>query len=148
MTISDCPNACSRPQIKDIGIIGVSAPVITEEACSLCGNCVEVCRDQAVQLDADAEIPVIDSQLCLQCGLCAKECPTGTIVDGQKGYRVLLGGKLGRHPRLAEPLPGIHTEDKVLKIVKKCIDYYKANSRNGARFAELYSGPAFLDEAN
>ena len=148
VTISDCPNACSQPQIKDIGIIGASEPAITDQPCSMCGNCVEVCRDRAVQLDEDAEIPIIDGQLCMQCGLCAKECPTGTIVDGKKGYRILLGGKLGRHPRLAEPLPGIYTEDEVLAIVKKCIGYYKANSRNGTRFAELYSGPAFLDETN
>ncbi len=148
VTISDCPNACSQPQIKDIGIIGVSEPAITDEVCSLCGTCVEVCRDQAVRLDEAAKVPVIDHQLCMQCGLCAKECPTGTIVDGKKGFRILLGGKLGRHPRLAEPLSGIYSEDEVLAIVKKCIDYYKANSRNGTRFAELYESPSFLDETN
>lgn len=146
VTISDCPNACSQPQIKDIGIIGVSEPVITDEPCSLCGTCVEVCRDRAVRLDEAAEVPVIDRQLCMQCGLCAKECPTGTLLDGKQGFRILLGGKLGRHPRLAEALPGIYSEDEVLAIVKKCIDYYKANSRDGTRFAELYSGPQFLAE--
>ncbi|MCP3952493.1 MAG: sulfite reductase [Desulfobacterales bacterium] len=147
VTISDCPNACSQPQIKDIGILGVSEPAISAEVCSLCGTCVEVCRDQAVQLVAALEKPLINRQLCLQCGLCAKECPTGTIVNGKKGFRILLGGKLGRHPRLAEPIPGIHSEEEILAIVKKCIDYYKANSRNGTRFAELYAGPQFLEEA-
>jgi len=29
VTIADCPNACSQPQIKDIGIIGASKPGIT-----------------------------------------------------------------------------------------------------------------------
>ena len=148
VTISDCPNACSQPQIKDVGIIGVSEPAISAEACTLCGTCVEVCRDQAVRLDENREEPVIDRQLCLQCGLCAQECPTGTIVDGKKGFRILLGGKLGRHPRLAEALPGIFSEEEVLAVVKKCIDYYKANSRNGTRFAELYTGPEFLTETD
>lgn len=147
VTISDCPNACSQPQIKDIGIIGASKPVLCDEACSLCGACVDVCRDHAVRLDTEKEIPVIDKKLCMQCGLCAKECPTGTITDGQKGFRILLGGKLGRHPRLGEELPGIFSEEEVLAIVKKCIDYYKANSRNGARFAELYEGPQFLEKS-
>jgi len=148
VTISDCPNACSQPQIKDIGIIGACDPVLTAEACTLCGNCVAVCRDRAVSLNETTQKPIIDRQRCLQCGRCAAECPTGTLVDGQKGYRILLGGKLGRHPRLAEPLPGIYTADEVLDIVKKCIDHYKANSRNGARFAELYSGPQFLTETD
>ncbi|GAF73980.1 putative dissimilatory sulfite reductase B (dsrB), partial [marine sediment metagenome] len=31
ITLADCPNACSQPQIKDIGIIGACAPVVTEE---------------------------------------------------------------------------------------------------------------------
>ena len=146
VTISDCPNACSQPQIKDIGIIGASRPVICSKACSLCGACVDVCRDQAVRLDTEKEIPVIDQDLCMQCGLCAGECPTGTITCGQKGFRIMLGGKLGRHPRLAEELPGLFSEEEVPEVVKKCIDYYKANSRNGTRFAELYEGPQFLKE--
>lgn len=145
VTISDCPNACSQPQIKDIGVLGASSPVLTDEACTLCGTCVDVCRDQAVRLNTDHEIPVIDRDLCLQCGLCARNCPTGTIIDGQKGYRILLGGKLGRHPRLAAELPGVFNEKEVQEIVAKCIEYYKANSRNGARFAELYENADFLD---
>jgi dissimilatory sulfite reductase (desulfoviridin) alpha/beta subunit len=146
VTISDCPNACSQPQIKDIGIVGASEPVICDEACTLCGACVDVCRDHAVCLDTAKEMPVIDRARCMQCGLCAKGCPTGTITDGQKGFRIMLGGKLGRHPRLGEELPGLFTEEEVLVIVKKCIDYYKTGSRNGARFAELYKTPQFLEE--
>lgn len=146
VTISDCPNACSQPQIKDVGIIGACAPVIGDEACSLCAACVDVCRDHAVRLDTENEIPVIDKVLCMQCGLCAQTCPTGTITNGRKGFRILLGGKLGRHPRIADELPGLFSEAEVLVIVQKCIDYYKANSQDGTRFAELYDGPQFLKE--
>jgi anaerobic sulfite reductase subunit C len=146
VTISDCPNACSQPQIKDIGIIGACEPVAGDAPCTLCGECVAVCRDHAVRLDERAAKPVVDQSACLSCGLCTGACPTGTIAAGLRGYRILLGGKLGRHPRLAEPLPGIYSENEVLKIVERCIDYYKANSRDGARFAELYAGPQFLEK--
>ena len=142
VAISDCPNACSQPQIKDIGIIGACIPVITKVECSLCGVCVDVCRDRAVSLDSENAIPVIDFDLCLKCGMCAKGCPTGTIKEGQKGFKVLLGGKLGRHPRLAEAMSGIFNEEQVIGIIKECIGFYKKNSKNGKRFAEIFKGLA------
>jgi dissimilatory sulfite reductase (desulfoviridin) alpha/beta subunit len=94
-----------------------------------------VCKEGAVRLGQDA--PQIDMGICLSCGQCIEACPTGTLVRAGEGYTVLLGGKLGRHPRLASPLPGRYTEKQVLAIVKDCIDLYKARSRNGRRFAEI-----------
>jgi dissimilatory sulfite reductase (desulfoviridin) alpha/beta subunit len=67
-------------------------------------------------------------------------CDTGTLTQGEKGYRVQLGGKLGRRPRLARELPGIYNEDQVLEIIQWCLDFYKANSKTGERFAELFAG--------
>ncbi len=145
VSIADCPNACSQPQIKDIGIIGASLPEVTTDECSMCGACVDLCKDHAISLDNDSQSPVIDSSKCLVCGMCARECPTGTIKEKKQGYRIMLGGKLGRHPRLAEELPEIFNEDQVIEIVQKCIDYYKANSTNGKRFADIYPGPEFLN---
>ena len=140
VTLADCPNACSQPQIKDIGIIGASIPGITENECALCGQCVDICKENAVALNDKKCMPEIDYDLCIKCGQCTKECPTGTIFSKKAGFRILLGGKLGRHPRLAEELPDIFTEDAILKIVQKCINYYKKNSKNGARFADIYNG--------
>ena len=79
----------------------------------------------------------IDFDLCFLCGQCSKVCPTGTIEERNKGFKILLGGKLGRHPRLAMELAGIYTEDEVLDIVKKCLKLYKNKSTKGKRFAEI-----------
>jgi dissimilatory sulfite reductase (desulfoviridin) alpha/beta subunit len=137
VTVSDCPNACSQPQIKDIGIVGAQVPMVTENECIRCNACVEACKEGAAVLSPAAEKPEIDFSVCVQCGQCIRACPTGTIDTDKTGYRVLLGGKLGRHPRLARELPGICSEAEVLDIVRRSIDYYKANSRNGERFGEL-----------
>jgi len=138
ITLADCPNACSQPQIKDIGIIGAITPAITDETCTLCEACVDVCRENAVTINTESGLPEIDLNACLDCGQCVDVCPTGTLAQGKKGFRLQLGGKLGRHPVLAHELPGIYTEDEVITIVKNCIAFYKKFSKSGERFAELY----------
>ena len=139
VTLSDCPNACSQPQIKDIGIIGACIPELTEEPCSMCEACVDVCKEDAIVLDDKQEIPRIDYEKCLTCGQCVAVCPTGTLRKERKGYRVQLGGKLGRHPKLAQELPGVYSEEEVIRIVKDCIGIYKRNSLHGERFADIFS---------
>ena len=47
VSISDCPNACSRPQIADLGLIGARSPMVADEPCSECGACVEACREES-----------------------------------------------------------------------------------------------------
>jgi dissimilatory sulfite reductase (desulfoviridin) alpha/beta subunit len=137
VTLADCPNACSQPQIKDIGIIGASLPLLTDDTCTLCEACVDACKENAIILHEEKSRPDINYDLCLTCGKCIEACPTDTIVADKKGFKVQIGGKLGRHPQLAKELPGIYSEDEVLTIVKNCIAFYKANSKQGQRFAEI-----------
>jgi dissimilatory sulfite reductase (desulfoviridin) alpha/beta subunit len=137
ITLADCPNACSQPQIKDIGIIGACTPVVSKAPCSMCEACVEVCGEDAIFLDPERQGPVVYRDLCLKCGKCMPVCPTGSLVEGQKGYRVQLGGKLGRHPQLAKELPGVYSHEQVRQIVKDCIGFYKERSKHGNRFAQI-----------
>lgn len=139
VALSDCPNACSRPQIVDIGIIGSVLPGIFNEDCTLCNACVDVCDETAITLDEEKAKPVIDYDHCLMCAKCIKVCPTGTIWKKEKGFRVMLGGRLGRHPRLAMEIAGLHTHDEVMRIVEKCLKFYKENSKNGRRFSHILS---------
>lgn len=144
ITLADCPNACSQPQIKDIGIIGACAPVVTAEPCSLCEACVEACKEDSIRVDAEKEGPIIDRDRCLKCGKCIPACPTGTLAEGKKGFRVQLGGKLGRHPQLARELPGIYDENTVIEIVKDCLHFYKNTGKHGERFGQILK-PADFD---
>lgn len=136
VSLSDCPNACSRPQIVDIGIIGAVRPAAGTNECTQCMACVDACPDKAICLEIK-EHPVIDPDLCLSCGKCISACPTGTIEESERGFRVLLGGRLGRHPRLAMEVPGIQSRQKVLAIVENCLTFYKTHSKNGQRFSKI-----------
>jgi dissimilatory sulfite reductase (desulfoviridin) alpha/beta subunit len=138
ITLADCPNACSQPQIKDIGIIGAVQPEIADLACTRCDACIEACPDDCISFDPQIDQPLLDFEKCVACGKCVQACPSGTIGPKRTGYRVQLGGKLGRHPHLARELPGIYQEDEVLEIVQYCINFFKAHSTRGERFAELF----------
>lgn len=143
ISLAECPNACSQPQIKDIGILGAATPRVHAAACDGCGACVEACPDAAITLD-ETPRPIIDADRCMACGQCPRHCPTGALVEGDTGYRVQLGGKLGRHPRLGSELPGIFTEAQVVAIVDICLDHYKRHSKRGKRFAELVDSDFLL----
>ena len=143
VTLADCPNACSQPQIKDVGIIGAAVPETTHEACSQCKACVESCPEQAIALAAESRPPGIDTGRCLNCGQCIRACPTGTIAEAWRGFRVQLGGRLGRHPRLARELPGIFSEDQVIEILQDCLKLYKKRSLHGERFSQLFQDRDF-----
>lgn len=135
VSISDCPNACSRPQITDIGIIGAAVPGITADPCSACEACVEICPEQAIVLGNVG--PEMDTEACLSCGKCMRVCPTGTLETAKTGFRVLIGGRLGRHPRLGMEVPGIFSHDEVLDLVRRCLEFYKIHSRGGRRFSQV-----------
>jgi anaerobic sulfite reductase subunit C len=135
LSVADCPNACSRPQIVDVGLIGACLPETTEEACSKCGTCIATCKESAIVLQDGR--PVIEASKCLFCAQCARVCPTGTLKEGKRGYRILVGGKLGRHPRLARELPEIYSPEETLRMVESCTHVFKKQCVNGERFGEI-----------
>jgi dissimilatory sulfite reductase (desulfoviridin) alpha/beta subunit len=135
VTIADCPNACSRPQIVDLGLIGAAEPGFTNEACHQCMGCVHACRESAVT--HPGLLPIINHERCVRCGSCCRVCLSGTLQVVRRGWRILLGGKLGRHPRLGIELPGIYRREGVLAAADCCIEYYLRNARAGERLGDL-----------
>ena len=49
----------------------------------------------------------------------------------------MLGGKLGRHPRLAHELKGIFSHDEALAVLDKVLDHYQSHCIGGERFGEI-----------
>ena len=121
LAVSGCPNSCSMPQIKDFGVHAVE-PVSVDPDCKCieCMKCVETCREDAITVK-NGNV-TIDKEKCVHCGLCVKVCPTGTIKAEKKKYRVMIGGKVGRHPQFALNLLSQADESTTLKALDVCVD--------------------------
>jgi len=66
-----------------------------------------------------------------------KVCPTGTLGKQAEGYRLLVGGKLGRHPQLGRDLGIILEKADAVKLGERCVDHYLQHCRTGERFGEV-----------
>jgi len=51
---------------------------VKADDCVGCGNCVDVCPENAIKCD---DVAVIDAKLCVDCGACIDECPADAIVE-------------------------------------------------------------------
>ena len=71
------------------------------------------------------------------CGVCIRTCPEQALNSVQQGYRVQVGGNLGRHPRLGEELPGIQGREQMLHILDRCLALHKQHYRPGVRFGQV-----------
>jgi anaerobic sulfite reductase subunit C len=136
VTVADCPNSCSQPQIKDIGIIGRAQVACQPELCIGCGECKAACEESAISLN-DGVLLGIDAERCAQCGLCSRLCPTQALNTTAGTHRILVGGKLGRHPQLARELDRDLDAGQVLEHVAHVLDFYKGNAAGGERLGAL-----------
>ena len=94
IAISGCPNKCMRPQIQEIGIVGIKFPKTNEDKCNGCGRCSEVCKVEAINIRG--ETSYTNYNICIGCGKCQKACPHEAREVKEEGFMVYIGGKGGR----------------------------------------------------
>ena len=83
--------------------------------------------------DEDGNL-VLDSEKCTNCGKCVGACPFDCIEEKARGYKVSIGGIWGKTQRMPDYLPGIYTEDEVMKLIEKCLLLYREQGITGERF--------------
>lgn len=134
VAISGCPNSCSQPQINDFGVQGRARVELGPGACVDCRACVAACGEGAMKVEDCT--PEIDRSKCIDCGDCAVVCPSEALIQERKGFTVMAGGKLGRHPQLARDLYPFADEDTLLASLDVMIDVFKNNLLPGERMAD------------
>ncbi|MCQ2383295.1 MAG: Fe-S cluster domain-containing protein [Paludibacteraceae bacterium] len=55
--------------------------------CLGCGDCVSVCKFDAIHMDPETGLPVVDEEKCVACGACANTCPKKVIEIRKKGLK-------------------------------------------------------------
>ena len=55
--------------------------------CLGCGDCVEVCRFEALKMNPETGLPEVDEAKCTACGMCVAECPRRLFELRPRGRR-------------------------------------------------------------
>lgn len=136
ITVAGCPNACSRPQIADLGVVGRVRPHFDESACAACGDCVSQCPDQAIAVE---ETLTWFSGRCQGCLGCSSVCDYDAVSLSTPWGQVLMGGKLGRMPQLARPAAEVNDPWEMIGIFSQAVESYLNHAPLGVRFAAWWS---------
>jgi MinD superfamily P-loop ATPase len=92
---------------------------IDDEKCTLCGECLKLCRFDAVKEKADGRGYLIDALSCEGCGLCRLACPVDAIIfeEARCGQWFVSESKYGPmvHARLC---PGAGNSGRLVTLVK------------------------------
>ena len=134
IALAACPNACSKPQIRDLGIIASVRPNQVLASCTGCGLCVKVCREAAIDLKNN--VAVVDSERCVGCGACGAVCPPGAMDMGPLQFRILVGGRLGRHPAWAVEMPATVSREQLVPTVARLLEITLTEALEQETFGE------------
>lgn len=136
IAVGGCPNNCVKPNLNDLGIIGQRIPEFHKELCKGCKKCA---IEEACPIGASK---VIDGVLvryeekCNHCGRCIGHCRFDSIVDGQYGFKIYIGGRWGKQVSQGRALGKIFTsKDEALNVIEKAILLYRDQGYVGERFA-------------
>ena len=129
--VTGCPNACAKPQENDLGVMGIMRPVINIDDCTGCGTCTFMCPEKAIVMDGDKAVILWDK--CNLCGACVGTCPTDLINEEWKGYKIIVGGKIGKYPKLGKELIDVNSAEETVAIFRKIIEWAKENTEIGER---------------
>ncbi|MDF7823024.1 hypothetical protein P4B35_03295 [Pontiellaceae bacterium B12227] len=136
MGVTGCPNNCGKAREADIGVMGVRVPKWTAEGCIQCNICVDVCAPKAIH-EADG-LYIRNPDACIGCSACTVRCPKGCWNTVSYGYTVLIGGTLGKLPRLGTPLAeNLASEEEVLELIDRVVEYFKKHGMKRERLGHM-----------
>jgi anaerobic sulfite reductase subunit C len=138
IAVTGCPRACAKPQENDVGFMGVVKAVLQEtdeKECISCGLCEEVCPSGAIRMVNGK--PEIDQDKCFHDGDCISVCPTEVLITERKGWRVFVGGRFGRRPKLGQTYEDFISDDRAFELVEKFIQAFAHLADKGERLGAM-----------
>ena len=141
IAVGGCPNNCVKPTTNDLAVVGQYVPNYDVDSCVGCRVCnpEEVCPMHAIEVieTSEGRKMQIDYDICNNCGLCIEACPFDSIPDGEKKYKIALGGRWGKLNNEAFPMKTMFsTEQEVMDIIEKMILLYREQGHTGERMSQ------------
>ncbi|GEM_PF-3861723 len=142
VSLAGCANGCVTPEARAFGLSGVMKPKVTDRECSECYLCVDGCKQNAIILRKGR--PEINFNACDYCGQCIKVCPKKVYEPEQIGYRVFVGGRLGRFHQPGFALFRITDKETMMRALEAVVTLYRDEARGEESIADLIKrlGPA------
>jgi len=139
IAVGGCPNNCVKPNLNDVGVIGVNRPQFDVDKCKGCKKCpvLEACPIHAIsRIDSDPNNRIAIDQTCNDCGLCTEKCRFDAMTN-RSGYRIVVGGRWGKNIAIGQFLSPFFTdEEEVLLTVEKVILFYRSMGEKGERLSQ------------
>lgn len=141
IAVGGCPNNCVKPTTNDLAVVGQYVPNYDQDSCVGCRVCnpENVCPMFAITVEEGPEgrKMKIDEEICNNCGLCIEACPFDSIPDGEKKYKIALGGRWGKFTNEAFPMKTLFsTEEEVMEIIEKMLLIYREQGNTGERMSQ------------
>lgn len=135
--VSGCVNNCMKAEENDAGIKGWIEPRWETPACTFCGVCQAVCPTKAISTSGGGGALIVDPALCIGCGECILSCPSGSMREGYRGYRIFAGGKFGRRPSLGRRILGtLRTKEEAMTAIVAVIDFFRIHGKSRERVGD------------
>ncbi|MHB8836995.1 MAG: 4Fe-4S dicluster domain-containing protein [Candidatus Methylomirabilia bacterium] len=142
--ISGCANNCLKAEENDLGVKGWIEPRWNGDGCTGCGLCVAICPVKAVRFTGEGGSVEIESSRCIGCGDCIVSCPSASMAEKARGFRVFVGGKLGRVPFLGQPVFGVLTgTEEILAVIEEALEFFRLHGRARERFGDTLQRVGF-----
>jgi dissimilatory sulfite reductase (desulfoviridin) alpha/beta subunit len=136
LAVTGCTNNCIKAEENDVGVKGWIEPRWAAADCTYCGLCEASCATRAIRVEAGVAVR-LDGAACIGCGDCIQVCPTGSMAEAARGFRIFVGGKFGRVPRLGRRiLPVLRTKEEVVRAASAVLESFRRHGVPGERFAE------------
>lgn len=148
IAVGGCPNNCVKPDLNDFSVTGRTTVELDVEKCKKCKVCkVAAACPMKAMVKAEGEVISHDVSKCISCGRCVHlgndgnidVCPFGAVKPVIRGgYDIAIGGHWGKSGDKGESIGVIaKSEDEVIGILTKTLEYFRDNGTPGERFANL-----------
>jgi dissimilatory sulfite reductase (desulfoviridin) alpha/beta subunit len=136
ISVTGCPSNCAKATENDCGLMGAAQPLWEEGACTDCQLCTKLCPAQAIEREEG--LYRADASRCIECGICISSCKQSSWKVERKGFRLYVGGTMGKTPRFGTLLCDfLEDEDRIFELIDRVLAYFRRNGKKKERLGHM-----------